>query len=694
MIPGASSHQEDEAFSQPNDSASAGTPRAIQAVVTPAVVLSAKFRIATFYSPANWRVHLERIADDLEKERDFQQILDRYRLPAELNSILMGSLSAADPAAFLIQVLRNRDSVRREWNGLLKSFIYPGCMIVLAGLIAWSICRLSYGILAEFENDRVFRDSFNPAFAMNQLLLADFSNSIVSMGLVLAWLAGTILAIRSIGPRWTWIALLTGLPFVGRPLRWIYLVDVLTPIRGFISEGRNPNEAAIATAKIFEATGLSPFVQSLATRLDAGIPMGRAIKESTLSDGLVGPAIGLLDSAQGNLPHRLDSVIQLLEQLIRQRCRGMVTVVSMLGVLFAGSIVWGTLSLFYASMFGLLNSIIRDVASIGNSKFIASEKMLFNSHWIALFPIGVCVWVGLRLAIAENPRFRSSLFCLAMRIAIFMMFALALMGIATRFQVLGLFWMLLAIFNLSILWIKRRELQRSAIAISLSAMTNPPEQWDELALAFEEQNFGFLKVRARRFRRYRAMGISWLEAFEKSGLVRGVTKRFSLRLLAKNPELPNMRQQATGESPRVIELDRLIWQMMVSSFWLIVIPVTLAVLAAYLVAYNIFPMFLGLLKELGELPKEKYPSAVWFLENADKYPIWILGLLVALVYFGLVWIYFFPNVTRRRPLEWFFRSYFRSAIIIALLAMSFFQVEAIMIEQTSSFEIESMDFAP
>ena len=262
--------------------------------------------------------------------------------------------------------------------------------------------------------------------------------------------------------------------------------------------------------------------------------------------------------------------------------------------------------------------------------------------------------------IAENPRFRASWICLAMRIGVVMTIGFALVAIGVRFHSLGLIWATLAILNLFNLWVKRRELQRAAIAISIAATADNPNDMKTLARSFANENYGFLRFRAQKFIRLLVWPSNWYDAFERSGLVRGVTKRFSFRLLAKYPTLTNMRGLALGENSLAIELDRQIWQLLIGSLGFIVVPISLCIVQVLF----IMPSMSKLLVEMGVTHDQT--STHWAVSNVSKYPVWIIGPLIAIAYLFLLWIYFFPSVTRWRSIEWFFRPYFRSWTLLGL----------------------------
>ena len=660
MIPRPSS--QNEACEMPAESDSSTGSQASPVVTNPrpAAVMSSRFRLAAVYSSSKWRRHLEGIADELEKDSDLKKAIDHRSLPVELKSLLEGSLSSADPAMFLVQVLRERESVQTEWRNLTQSFIYPGFVVVFAMMVAWMFCHFS-ALLGASINDST-QQLIGSKISKSQTLLQDFGGMIVNIGTIFGWILLTILIIRWIGPRWTRIAFLGGLPYVGRPLRWIYLVDILTRIRVFVADGMNLNEATQATFRSLESTGLAPYVRSLEVKLDSGMALGHALKQSSLCDSLIGPSFGLLDSSNGLIVERLDRALYLLKELIIQRCRGMIAVVPMLSLLFAGSVVWGAMTLYYAATFQILSEFISEISGggPGRARNAPDELVVFQSHWLALLPIGIFGWVIMQLMIAENPQFRKSWICLAMRIGVVMTIGFAIVGIGFRFHLLGLFWTILAILTLFVLWVKKRELQRAAIAISIAATADNQHDMKLMACAFENENYGFLRSRAQKFIRLLAGSSDWYDAFERSGLVRGVTKRFSLRLLAKHPKLTNMRGLALGENSLALELDRQIWQLLVGSLGFIVVPSFLCIFQVHF----IMPMMNRLVTEM-EMPLDQ--SEIFStVSTISSYPVWIIGPLIVIAYLFLLWIYFFPHVTRWWSIEWFFRPYFRSWTLLGL----------------------------
>ncbi len=659
MTPRPSSENEDNESRAASDSNAWIKEPSVTTMPRPASVMSARYRLAAVYSPSKWRRLIDGIANDLEQDSDLRKAFDRQRPPEELKSLLDGSVSAADPAMFLVQVLRERESVQTEWRNLTQSFIYPGFVIVFSLLIAWMFCYLSTMVGESTSRlDRQFEVSHA---STSQALLKDFRGLIVNLGAIAVWITITIVSIRWIGPRWTRIAFLGGLPYVGRPLRWIYLADILVRIRLFVSDGMNFEQATQATVRSFRSTGLEPYVQSMLTKLESGMTLGLALKQSSLCDSLVGPSFELLDSNNGKVLEQLDRTIYILKELVIQRCRGMLAVVPVLSLLFAGSVVWAAMTLFYASTTLTLYESIENLSGIARaSTKPLTDVVSFQSHWIALLPMGVFGWMMIRLMIAENPLFRKSWVCLAMRIGVVMIVGFALIGIGFRFLWLGVFWAILAILSLFVLWIKKREFERAAVAISITAAAESPHDMERIAWAFEKENYGFLRYRVRKLTQRLGEHPNWYDAFEQSGLVRGVTKRFSLRLLAKHPKMLNMRELALGENSLALELDRQIWQLLIGSLGFIVVPSFLSIFQLQF----IIPTLNLLVKEL-TIPIDQ-SSFYLPVRSMSEYPVWIIGPIIVIAYLFLLWIYFFPNVTRWWSIEWFFRPYFRSWTLLGL----------------------------
>ncbi|MDZ4851553.1 MAG: hypothetical protein SGI77_19860 [Pirellulaceae bacterium] len=630
----------------------------IVTISRPAIVAAAKFRLAAAFAPLHWRRSIEKLADALELDSDIERIIDIEKLPSDLRSLLVGSLSSNDPAGFIVQVLRSRESSRREWRNLLGSLVYPGCIIIAALLIGWMICSIAMQSIQFVDFSDIYE---HDPIILSRMIVSDFSNMLVMLMMSLVWLAFVFLALRWIGPPWTRAAVLGGAPIIGRPYRWICMADILTRLRIFIADGKGTTEAIQATLASFETTSMEAFVRSLGVSVGKGKSLGQALIASSLSDGLTIPAISLLDSAQGAFLERLDQVIRIHEELIRQRCRSMISVVPVFGILFAGSIVWGTVSFYFASsMVYVADSIA--IFSIAFGAVTPAIPFLMQSHWIALFPMGICAWIVLRLMIAENPRFRGSWICLAIRISIFVMLGFSIAGVAMRFQWLAYFWLLLALTLLFVLWVKRRELQRSAIMISMVAMAGNPIDIRELAVSFNDHNYGFLRKVTRRFQRNFVEHSNWFASFEKSGFTRGVTKRFALRLLSYHPTLPKMRCLAMGESSHVLEIDRMVWQFLIST---LVVFVPLSVLFAFML-FVLEPMLVKLAAEVNYGDFEGVDVLHQPLLSTVKIPLVVANLTIAIAYVGFLWVYIFPSVSRRRPIEWLLRPYFQSWTLLGL----------------------------
>ena len=309
---------------------------------------SLKLRLAAQQAPRRWLKPLSSLATQLERGQPLETACAELGgVPAELRSLLQEALLVPNPTSLVLAAVRLKSSNRQSRHAVAQLVAYP---LVLLGLSL--VVGLAFSVLIRNTLPvDVYRD-----FGLAQIeplvaFIDDQYQAILGMTLSYAFVAVVFATIYSLGPRWAWGAVLSGVVLIGRPLRWLALRELLQSYQLFVAQGLSSVAAAEAVARVFRHSSRSVAAAALANRIQAGIAPGQALCLSLLSDGLTRPALRLLDLRGSHLPQALSDTSELLGSLIQQRCRAISSVLPLFLLMIVGSTIWATLCTY---LFGLL----------------------------------------------------------------------------------------------------------------------------------------------------------------------------------------------------------------------------------------------------------------------------------------------------------------------------------------------------
>ncbi len=324
-----------------------------------------KLRLAAQVAPRRWRRSLESLAQAIDSGETLEGAfkLKRAAQPRELRCLITESLSVPNPTTLILEAVRIRQSIGRDWRELMQLMIYPLILFGLALLVGGSLSFLMLGsreFSIFFMYEQMY-DDFGLRGGENFIaVMHDQQQAIIGLTFACGWTVAVMLTVFLIGPRWAWSAVLGGVLLFGRPLRWISLREILQRYELFISQGLSTIAATERVTHTFQFSSQSVASKAIAGRIQAGIPLGQALCGSLLSDGLSRPALRLLDLQGSDMPHALAETAELLGKLIEQRCRGLAMLLPVFSILFVGTIVWATLSAYllaYMPMVSMITSL-------------------------------------------------------------------------------------------------------------------------------------------------------------------------------------------------------------------------------------------------------------------------------------------------------------------------------------------------
>ncbi|MEM7473627.1 MAG: type II secretion system F family protein [Planctomycetota bacterium] len=314
-----------------------------------------KVKLALQVAPIRWQSSLERVADRIEAGATLDEAIqaELSKMPGEMRCIASESLRVADPTAFIVDACKIRREVRASWNKLSRLCFYPLCLFVFA---------LSVGLLFSFIMKHMIDLDWIEQWGLRgmdhvQGTILDQHHAIVGMAMVTAWVLVALVVIYLLGPPWAWLAVLGGVFVIGRPLRWLNMQEILCRYNMFLKQGVPLSEAAWAVSSSFASSSQAVVSRAIANRIDSGMPLGKAVAGSMLSDGIIRPSLYLMDESADELPEALARNTDLLGKLVERRCRSLGTLIPVFLLIAVATIIWSAFMSYAMAMLPLFSMI-------------------------------------------------------------------------------------------------------------------------------------------------------------------------------------------------------------------------------------------------------------------------------------------------------------------------------------------------
>lgn len=312
---------------------------------------SVKLRLAQQYAPWRWRSWIESVAVAIEQGVPLDVAIGKVRsfAPPELGTLVDSALQVGAPAQLILDALRTRESLRRNWQELWTLLLYPTITLVFATLI---------GVMFSSVMDVDFLAEFGLSGA-DQILATvnDQKQSMYGLAFVLGWTILVLGTIAVIGPAWALTSIIGGIRVFGRPLRWINLSEILHRYQLFIGQGLPTTDAASAVSRSFSSSSQRYAAEGIERRIRQGTSLGDAFAATTLSDGLCRPALRMLDHRGAELSSALAETSELFQNMVEQRCRALSGVMPLFMLLIVGSVVWSIFSCYLLAFMPLVSMI-------------------------------------------------------------------------------------------------------------------------------------------------------------------------------------------------------------------------------------------------------------------------------------------------------------------------------------------------
>lgn len=314
---------------------------------------SLHLRLALQSAPRRWQRGISELLKAIEQGGSFEDAVNKEkgRMPRDLASLAQASLNLPDPTRFLLDSMAApQETSFVRWQ-LRLLFAYPLVMLLSTAGLCAVVCAMLEVMLVEGFGDfglTGFDQAINYVRDQKAALFALFS--------ILVWCAVVWLTIRMIGPAWSRIAILGGLPILGKPLRWIGLYELLSRYAIVGQQTKDSVKASQIVGQSYHGSEFEVVSDLVARRILAGTQFGAALKQSMLSDGLIAPALLSIDYATDQ-SQACDKVATTIKSMAESRCRVIDGIMPPLIMIMIGTMIWGTISGYFSGLTILMKMI-------------------------------------------------------------------------------------------------------------------------------------------------------------------------------------------------------------------------------------------------------------------------------------------------------------------------------------------------
>ncbi len=282
--------------------------------------------------------------------------------------------------------------------------------------------------------------------------------------------------------------------------------------------------------------------------------------------------------------------------------------------------------------------------------------MAFTSNLLLLYPIATLAFIAMRLSNAPIDGRRVGWGAQSLRLTIFILLCLVVMGLGIRASLGAFVWIFLAGFTAVILYFKDRRMRRMVVARAL-ALTTEPRHAERLARLYSQSLTGGIARRARRVAQLMEMGVSRSSALESTGLSGNLLAAMSLRLRDKfGIRAPENSQ--IDPSQMEMDLERAIGQLSLSMLPLAVIPIVFTFF--WLRHAN----YLRFIYSSNDMVAPYGLVAIPYAMVTTTALLLFAGLSLILLVLCLLWLN--PTWAHKRPWRWLFGGYYQCIGLVGL----------------------------
>ncbi|MCA9192477.1 MAG: hypothetical protein KDB03_11970 [Planctomycetales bacterium] len=314
-----------------------------------AVTDGLKLELAKQYAPRKAKAGIRQIALNLQQGGCLESAISSQLqvLPIETAALFRQSLVLNDPAQFLLNAFRQEYACRQVRNRFLLCLLYPACLLIAALVISAFLNGALTSMLGLLTTEF---DEFGGSWLQSNLRAQSMVDEQLAIMIgclgILAWLAVAILLLVLIAPRWAVLAVVGGVPLIGRPLRWLQLYNLLGRMSLLANEGCEGTSATQFLTKSYTGGQLMPVARKLEQRIANGMLLGQALCHSTLADSICAPMLLSLDNSHS--PDQLYQTSLVLLDLSKSRIAMLVSLLPFVTLVLVATVIWASIGSYFA----------------------------------------------------------------------------------------------------------------------------------------------------------------------------------------------------------------------------------------------------------------------------------------------------------------------------------------------------------
>ncbi len=323
----------------------------IEPTTSAATLDSLHLRIAIQAAPYRYRSGFTKILESLDHGQSLQDAVQLHRetFSGETQALIDAALKLPEPTRFLLDATsqtENHSPLRWQLRMLIA---YP---LIMIGVASGFCAVISQSLNAIMKDG--FADFGLVGFDVLESRASDQLSANIAIFASVLWCLVIAITIRLCGPRWSFVAVMGGVPLIGKPIRWLSLSELTSRFASVLKQVPETTKATEILAASFRDSQFEMVTQLIHRRIQGGTSIGTAISQSILSDGLCSPVLLTLDRSK-DVSLVCEQIANTIKTMAEARCRVVSGIMPLLVLTTIATIVWGTLSGYIHMMLMLLN---------------------------------------------------------------------------------------------------------------------------------------------------------------------------------------------------------------------------------------------------------------------------------------------------------------------------------------------------
>jgi hypothetical protein len=281
------------------------------------------------------------------------------------------------------------------------------------------------------------------------------------------------------------------------------------------------------------------------------------------------------------------------------------------------------------------------------------------SNLILLFPIACGLAIVLAMTGGLTKRARPDAIRTCVRLLVWQLIILSLIGLTFRMTVLHVFWGIIVVgFAIHMLFWEY-GLARNTVMLVWLAAQEVPENLNSVVNYLKAEGRGYWKKLGIRLSTELQSSGDWLMAGKRAGLMRDARTHIAMEVARHCNHKELMQEELIAATEQKLLFSQLLGRLVAASLSLL----PLMMVGSFFDA-RVGPLMLTLQEMETEFDRSSYLQG-WLEFSEWRMYIWIpLAVWCSLA--GLYGLSFFPALTRYPPLSWFCRGYYKALTLRCL----------------------------